>query len=232
MPERSGRTTLADVSLFRGFSAEELEGVAAVMHEKILPPSSFVIIQDQPAHVLYVVLSGSLKVQVDLPDGTQVVVAVVGPGEVLGEMGLIDGRGRSATVITLDDCTLLWMDRESFETCLQNYPVMTRNLLEIMSGRMRQANEHVQALASMDMVGRVAHTLLSLADRYGRPGSDGGVLIPIPLNQSDLAGLIGASRVRVNQVLGEFKKRGYLTISRGHRVTIRDPAGLEKRAQN
>ena len=107
---------------------------------------------------------------------------------------------------------------------------MTRNLAELLSKRLRLTNTPVRTLAAMDVPGRVAAQLLALAKEYGEETQD-GVRVPIRLTQSDLAALVGASRVRVNQVVAFFRRRGHLSIGTDHHITVLDRDALARRAR-
>ena len=91
---------------------------------------------------------------------------------------------------------------------------------------MRLSNEHIKALAGLDIHGRVARQLLAMAEQYGQPAANGATVIPIRLTQSDIAGLIGASRESVNQVMVSFKKENYISVDRQFRITIHDESAL------
>jgi CRP-like cAMP-binding protein len=120
------------------------------------------------------------------------------------------------------------MGRDDFWECLRTIPGMTYNLVGLLSRRLRLANLHVESMAAFDVSGRLAGHLVGLATEYGR-STRRGVLIPFPLTQSDLAALIGASRVRVNQVLMAFRRRGLVSVGEDRRITVRDLARLAKR---
>jgi CRP-like cAMP-binding protein len=180
---------------------------------------------------VYVLLEGSVKVELLRPEGTEVIRAVLGPGEVVGEMSLADSLGRSAGVKTLEETTLLCMDRVTFLTSVEEAPALARNLANLLSRRLRLANAHVRSLAALDVPGRVAAQLLALAKEYGEPSPEGGTLIPLPLTQSDLAALVGASRVRVNQAMTFFKRRGWISVGADHRIIVHDLDSLAHRAR-
>jgi CRP/FNR family cyclic AMP-dependent transcriptional regulator len=186
---------------------------------------------EEPGEALYVLLEGTVKVHTALPDGTEVILAVLGAGEVLGEMSLADSLGRSASVTTLEDSTFLWMDGKTFLSGIEEVPAISRNLLDILSRRLRLADTHTRSLAALDVHGRVAAQLLAFAREYGEPLPDGGTLIPLRLTQTDLAGLVGASRVRVNQALGYYRKRGSISLNKNHRIIVRDDVSLARRAR-
>ncbi len=232
MPNTPEPASFCTISLFRGLAPEELERLATLLHERSFPAGTNVISAEEPGGGAYVILSGTAKVYVTHTDGTQVILAILGAGEIIGEMSVADSLGRSASVLTLEDSTLLWMDRETFLSSMEEMPAIARNLIGILSRRLRLADTHVRSLAALDVHGRVAAQLVAFAREYGEPLPDGGTLIPLRLTQTDLAGLVGASRVRVNQVLGYYRKRGNITIDKDHRITVHDEEALARRARH
>jgi CRP/FNR family transcriptional regulator, cyclic AMP receptor protein len=178
-----------------------------------------------------VILEGTAKVYLTHTDGQEVILAILGPGEIVGEMSAADSLGRSASVMTLEDSTLLWMDRYTFLSSMEEMPTIARNLVGILSRRLRLADTNTRSLAALDVHGRVAAQLLAFAREYGEPLPEGGTLIPLRLTQTDLAGLVGASRVRVNQALGYYRKRGSISLNKDHRIIVREEESLARRAR-
>ena len=221
---------LARVPLFEGLPRSELSRLLEHLHERPFPAGANVLIAEQPGEAVYVIVSGSVKVHAIRPDGTEVALAVLGAGEVLGEMSAADSLGRSASVTTLEETTLLWMDWRAFGASVASSTVLSRNLAEVLSKRVRLANARLVSLASLDVPGRVASELLSLAREYGQETPE-GTRIPMRLTQADLAALVGASRVSVNQALGRFRKRGAISIAGDGRVSIHDEGALARRAR-
>ena len=199
----------------------ELKRLAPLLHERVFPAGASVLTAEQPAEAIYIIIEGSVKIHLFTPEGTEVILAVLGPGEIVGEMSLADSLGRSANVTTLEESALLWMDRRTFRSGVEGSTVLGRNLADVLSRRLRLANAHLLSLATLDVLGRVASQLLALAHEYGEEASD-GVLIPITLTQADLAALVGASRVRVNQALGFFRKRNAISIDKDGHITVLD----------
>jgi CRP/FNR family transcriptional regulator, cyclic AMP receptor protein len=231
-PEATGyAASLAEMPLFRGLTATQLSNLESLMHRKTFPAGTEIITADQPGEIAYVILEGSVKVCAERPRGVEVILVILGPGEIVGEMSLADSLGRSASVVTIEESTLLWMDRATFWTSLRELPTMTYNLVGILSRRLRLANVHAQSLASLDVYGRVASQLLAFAQEYGQAAPDGGTLIPFRLTQGDLASLVGASRVRVNQALSYFRKHNYISVDRNHLTVIHDPDALARRCR-
>jgi CRP/FNR family cyclic AMP-dependent transcriptional regulator len=221
---------LSEVALFRGLPAEQLSDIEARLRRKIFLAGANVITAEELDETVYVVLEGSVKVYVTRPDGSEVILAILGAGEIVGEMSVADSLGRSANVITLEETNLLLMDRGTFRASVEELPTMALNLTNILSRRLRLANAHLRSVAARDVPGRVAAQLLALAREYGVP-SRNGTLIPLPLTQSDLAALVGASRVRVNQAIAFFKKRRYLSVGTDHRITVHDADALARRSR-
>lgn len=180
---------------------------------------------------VYVVISGTLKVCRDQADGSGVILALLGPGATVGELSLLDNAGRSADVVAIESSALLAMGRGSFDACLQTMPALAHNLIRLLTHRLRLANAQIETLASQDVFGRVARQLLALTAAYGETLPHGGVHIPLRLTQSDLAELVGASRVRVNQVMVFYRDQGHLTVDKGHHITIHDAAALAAHVQ-
>lgn len=226
MPEGGA---LAELPLFRGLTAGQLSKLGALLRCKRCPTGTEIITVDQPGEIAYIVLEGSVKVHSDQPDGSQVILAVLGAGEVVGEMSLADSLGRSATATILEPSTLLLMDGATFLESLREMPTMTHNLVNILSRRLRLANLHTRSLAGLDVYGRVAAQLLAFVREYGEAAPDGDVLIPLRLTQSDLASMVGASRVRVNQALSFYKRRNYLSVNRDRRIIVHDEVALGRR---
>ena len=221
---------LARLPLFEGLSRSDLSRLLGHLYEKPFPAGTTVLVAEQPGEAVYVILTGSVKVHASRPDGTEVVLAVLGAGEVLGEMSASDSLGRSASVITLEETDLLWMDRRTFGASVASSTIFARNLAEVLSKRVRLANSRLISLASLDVPGRVASELLSLAREYGQVTPE-GVRIPMRLTQADLAALVGASRVSVNQALGQFRKHELVSIGKDGRVSLRDEEALVRRTR-
>jgi len=224
-------TTLSSLILFRGLSPEQLEKLAPLPHTRTFPTGANVITAEDLGDGAYIILEGSVKVYVSHTDGGEIILAILGPGEIVGEMSVADSLGRSASVLTLEDSSFLWMDRRTFLWSMEEMPQVARNLVGILSRRLRLADTHTRSLAALDVHGRVAAQILAFAREYGEALPDGGTLIPLRLTQTDLAGLVGASRVRVNQALGYFRKRGSISLDRDHRITVHDEEALARRAR-
>jgi CRP/FNR family cyclic AMP-dependent transcriptional regulator len=196
---------------------------------KRCPTGTEIITASQPGEFAYIILEGSVKVHLSQLDGSDVILTILGTGDSVGEMSLVDSLDRSASVTTLEPCTFLLIKRASFWATLREVPTLTYNLVNVLSRRLRLANLHTQSLVQLDVYGRVAGQLLAFAREYGEVAPNGDVLIPLRLTQSDLASMVGASRVRVNQALGFYKQRNYLSVNQKRHIRIHDAAALRRR---
>jgi CRP/FNR family cyclic AMP-dependent transcriptional regulator len=226
MPAVTDPRVLGELDLFRGLSVTELTRVNEALGRTKFSAGAAILTATQPGEVAYIVLDGTLKVSVVQASGQELTLALIGPGEIVGELALADRGGRSADVIALEPATLLWLDRLVFGQLRREIPMVTENLLTLMARRLRLANAQMQAIATLDVHGRVARQLLALADVHGEDVPNGDVRIPLRLTQSELAGLVAATRVRVNEVLVGFKRHNYLSVDARYRITIHDRAAL------
>jgi CRP/FNR family cyclic AMP-dependent transcriptional regulator len=221
---------LGQYEIFRGVPRDALGHLAARLRRRTVAPGTNLIIAEQPGEVVYVLVEGTIKILVEQLDGREVILAVLGPGDTVGEMSLVDSAGRSANVMTLERCTFLCLDKSTFQEALGSVPEFTRNLVRLLASRLRLANAQIQALSTLDVAGRLARQLLAFAERYGRTadGAPGGVRIGLRLTQADLADLVGASRERVNQVMRELRERGLISVDRARRIQVHEREALAR----
>jgi CRP/FNR family cyclic AMP-dependent transcriptional regulator len=223
----STRNILGAIPLFEGLDNNDLNWLGARARRRVFTAGANIITAEQPGEAVYIILHGTVKIHVEQVDGRDVVLAILGTGDTLGEMSLIDSSGRSASAITLEDSLLLWMDKSAFQEALRQFPAVAQNLVRILSARVRLANELIQALATLDVYGRVARQLLAFAEKYGRAEGE-SVLIPIHLTQSDIADLVGASRKRVNQVMVAFREQELVSFNASGKIVVLNRARLMK----
>lgn len=231
MPAVEDSRSLGRLELFQGLTPDQLAELNGLLRNSAVQTGTHFITADQPGEVVYVILEGTVKIYVTQADGREVILAFLGPGDTVGEMSLVDSSGRSANVVTTEPSRLLWMDRASFQGALRTLAPLANNLVRLLANRLRFANEQIQALCTLDVPGRVARQILAMADRYGSQQAGGEVRIPLRLTQSDLAELVGASRERVNQVVVDFKQRGYISVDPDHRIRVRDRQKLARYCQ-
>lgn len=220
------RNLLADIDLFEGLTPAQLDWVAQRAHRRVFAAGRNVMTMDQPGEAVYIILYGTVKIHIEQGE-RDVILSILGAGDLLGEMSLIDSVGRSASAVTLEDSLMLWMDKVTFNYILDNFSSVARNLVRILSARVRLSDQLIQALATLDVNGRVARQLLAFAEKYGHE-KDGATQIRIVLTQSDIADLVGASRKRVNQTMVFFKERELIDTDSEGRIALLDSEGLAR----
>ena len=220
------RNLLADIELFTGLTPSQLDWVAQRAHRRVFEAGRNVMTIEQPGEAVYIILHGTVKIHIEQGE-RDVILSILGAGDLLGEMSLIDSVGRSASAVTLESSLMLWMDKATFSYMLDNFPPVARNLVKILSARVRLSDQLIQALATLDVNGRVARQLLAFAEKYGHE-KNGATQIRIVLTQSDIADLVGASRKRVNQTMVLLKERGLIDTDAEGRIAIKDNEGLAR----
>jgi CRP/FNR family cyclic AMP-dependent transcriptional regulator len=178
---------------------------------------------------LYVVTAGKVKLGRTSTDGRENLLAILGPGQMFGELSLFDPGPRSATATAVTDCVVQSLSHEELGRWLDGRPEVTRGLLAQLAARLRRANDVLADLVFSDVPGRVAKALLELASRFGRRADD-GVHVHHDLTQEELAQLVGASRETVNKALADFASRGWLRLE-GRAVVLLDVERLRRRVR-
>jgi CRP/FNR family cyclic AMP-dependent transcriptional regulator len=207
----------------------ELAVLNGLMRRHLLPAGARILMTDQLEDTAYVIQSGLVKIVTEQADGTQLILAILGPGDVISALTINDCVGTAHSILPLDETALLWIDRHAFERCLQTMPELSANLAGVLARQVRLANDRIEAMAGIDVRARIVRHLLLLAREYGEPTDTADcVRIPLRLTQGDLARLVGASRVRVNHALSELRRRQILEMQGVHQLCIRDVAALEK----
>jgi CRP-like cAMP-binding protein len=180
------------------------------------------------AGVVIVLLGGRAKVTVFGAGGREAIIAVRGPGDLLGELAALDDRPRSATITTLEPVEALFIPRSAFTALLERRPRITMTVLRLVADRLRYADAQQAQFATHDVVGRLAQRLDELADRFGTAHED-GIEIRLPLSQEELAAWTGSSREAVSRALALLRSLAIVETGR-RRIIIRDPDALRRRA--
>ncbi|MCW5715917.1 MAG: Crp/Fnr family transcriptional regulator [Bauldia sp.] len=170
-----------------------------------------------PGQSMMAVVSGAVRISLVTSKGRDVVLADIGPGEVFGEVALLDGRERSAGARALTDCELMVLDRRDVIPLLERRPDLSLRLLSLLCGRLRRSDERMADIAFSELPTRLAKTLLA------QPGVLGGERLS--LSQSELAGMVGSARENVNRHLRDWRRRGIVELGKGW-VAVARPAEL------
>jgi CRP/FNR family cyclic AMP-dependent transcriptional regulator len=175
--------------------------------------NTIIITEGDPSDSLYVILSGRVKVYLSDGQGREVVLDVHGPGRYVGEMAF-DDAPRSASVMTLEPCTMSVLSGKQFREFVASNPDATMHLIRSLIHRARVASENVRNLALLDVYGRVARLLLDLAQE-----KDGHLVIDQPYTQQDLAQRVGCSREMISRIFKDLVAGGYIKLE-GRRICI------------
>jgi CRP/FNR family transcriptional regulator, cyclic AMP receptor protein len=178
---------------------------------------------------LYVIGEGKIKLGRTSGDGRENLVAILGPGEMFGELSLFDPGPRSTTATAIAETHLVALGNDDLQTFLTGRPEVAASMLAALARRLRRTNDTLADLVFTDVPGRVAKALLDLSQRFGRP-IDEGVLVAHDLTQEELAQLVGASRETVNKALADFVARGWLKLE-ARAVVLQDVERLQRRAR-
>ena len=215
--------------LFAALDQEAADALRATMTRVELDRSAVLFHEGDIGDRLYVIVDGKVKLGRASGDGRENLLAILGPGEMFGELSLFDPGPRNATVTAVADTTLIGLGNEDLTAWLSGRPDVARQLLRALARRLRRTNENLADLVFSDVPGRVAKALLDLSERFGRPTED-GLRVAHDLTQEELAQLVGASRETVNKALADFASRGWLRLE-ARAVVLMDIERLRKRAR-
>lgn len=187
-----------------------------------------IVHEGDDAGPVVVLLRGRAKVSTVGGGGREAVIAIHGPGDLIGELSAIDGAPRSASVTTLEPVEALLLPGSGFAALLERRPRIALVILRMVAGRLRDAGAGQAQLGTQDVVGRVSQRVAELADRFGEPG-EGRIEIALPLSQEELAAWAGASREAVSKALQLLRSLGIVETGR-RRITVLDVDALRRRA--
>jgi CRP/FNR family transcriptional regulator len=214
---------LRSVPLFSDLEQRELESFSQVAVPRSFPAATRVFHEGDHSDACYIVRSGGFRVTREHSDGRAITLATLGPGDIFGELAMLDGEVRSASVEALEDGELLALPAGEVRALLGRHPEITVKLIAALVRRLRAANERISRQSFQTVPSRVAGVLSQLVAEEA-PRTEGGE-ITIRMNQSDLAQLAGTSRESVSRFLADLERAGVVRPGRG-RVTVLAPAKL------
>lgn len=216
------KTILAKVPLFSKLASDELEALSSVMVTRKYKQDQIIVREDDDeVQTFFIIISGTVHVTVLTSEGKQTILASLHKGAFFGEMALLDGESRSASVIAADECTLIMLYRKMFMEILRQYPGIAIQMLAEMSRRLRRSNRHLNSLSMMSVYGRVADVILQLAKGAGRKVGNMIIIENRPTHQN-LAEMAGTSRETVSRVLSQLQKKHYITFDRKKMVILNE----------
>lgn len=215
------------VPIFSSLASKELEEISEIANIKTYKKNSLFFLKDDLGIYLFIIKSGSCKVVVEHEDGREIILSILYPKDIFGEMSLLDGKPRSATVIAREDCEVLTLTRTKFLNFLKNNPNVSIKILETISKRLRKTDEQVKILTFVYADCRVAQLLLSLSDEYGVKRKD-GIFLDLKLTHQDIGDMCGIRRETANRVIMEFARKGAIKREGKKLLIINKSALYEK----
>lgn len=231
-PETSGSHASTDqavrllqvVPFFAGITPANLLPLAAACRLRRYRATQVIFHRGDPGDTLHIVISGGIRILLSAPDGDEILLAYLQPGEFFGELSLLDGLSRSATAIATEDTVTLTLARPEFLPIVERTPALARQIILAMCARLRRTDVLLGDSAFLDVSARLARRLLDLALNRGIPRSADGSA-EVRITQTELATMVGASRETVNKELRVLEGRGLLQVQRG-KIAIPNPAAL------
>ena len=220
---------LASTPLFSALDDAGSQALRTSLQEVRLVKGQEIFREGEPGERLYLISDGKVKLGQTSPDGRESLMAVLGPGEMFGELSLFDPGLRTSTATALTDATVFALGNEQLMPLLEGRPEVAAALLQALARRLRRTNEAMADLVFSDVPGRVAKALMELGEKFGTLTPE-GLLVTHDMTQEELAQLVGASRETVNKALAEFGNRGWIRLE-SRQVLITDVERLGKRAR-
>ncbi len=214
------REALLGSAFFRSMRAEEIDEILAFAVERRFPRGATLVSKGDPGSSMMAVLAGRLRIGNVSAEGKEVTLNVIGPGEIVGEIALLDGKTRSADVVATEDTTVLVVERRDFLPFLYRHDTLVERLLVVLCDRLRRTSGALEEIALFDLPARLARMLIKLAADYGRPDGE-GVRIAMKLSQRDLSNLVASTRESVNKQLKVWRDSGIIDLVDGHLVVLK-----------
>ena len=217
------------VPFFSKMSPTEADGLAKRLIMRKFSADQIIFHHGDPGGLLYIVSKGKVKITHSTLDGQEALLAILGTGDFFGELALLDNSSRSATAEAIEPTEALTLHREDFRRYLDSNPKFAMHVLQTLARHIRRLNSQISDIFFLDLPGRLARTLLNLAEKHGKMTTE-GIKIELSLTQTDLAEMTGATRVSINKALGRFRRANWVQ-TKGRRFTIINKEALENLIQ-
>ncbi len=215
----AAETILQRTRLFRGLPSTTIRQISALSIRRSYGHGAIVFSQADPGDALYGVVTGKIRISASSPDGREVFLNIMEPGDTFGEIALLDGRRRTATASATVPSELIIISRDHFLGLLEREPKLVSHVVQLLCERIRWTSGLAEDSALLGVPARLARRLLSLGKLHGRETANG---IELGISQAEVAHFLGLSRQVVNQHLQNWKIRGWLTLGRGKMVIVEE----------
>ena len=217
---------LKSVNIFSDLPESELNNIQEICKTRKYPKNSMIILEEEMGDVVFIVMSGTVKITRVNDEGKEVILAMLGSGEVFGEMAILDGESRSANALSQENCEVVTINREDFLNLLKTNNKVSLNLMTEFAIRLRKSDQQIEALSLDDAEHRIGVSILNLAEELGVI-RQGVVTVENLPYQQDIANMAGTSRETVSRVMKTFEDRGLITKT-GHKLSIPDYAFFKR----
>lgn len=221
---------LEQAPLFSVLHPSDLRVLSSRFHPVRYRKGDMIFREGEPAERLFLIDRGRVKLFTTSPAGQELMIAVLGRGQIFGELAIIDRGPRAMDARAMEEATLYWLAGEVFWTLLENRPPLARRLLELMARRLRRSDRSAQDLVFFDAPTRLARRILELAEEHGEPGEDEAVRLTLRVTQEEMANMIGVTRESANRLIASFSSRGWIDWNDGHPIVLQ-PEALLRRAR-
>lgn len=205
---------LARINLMEELPPAALADVAAVTPMSAVSRGTVISSPDRATEVIYMLKDGHVRLYRLSPDGKEFTTALLGPGNIFGQSGEFSLGTADSFAEAVDDCILCLLTRSDLESLLERHPRLARRMVQILSSRLREAEEAMSYLALADLRARLLHLLVRLAQEFGRPEAGGWVQVATDLSHQDLAKMIGATRETISAHLSAMGREGLVRTGR------------------
>lgn len=214
------------VPLFARLTDEEVNQIADQCIRRECKKEQVILVEEEVGQTLFIILKGTVKITRTSEEGREVILTILKSGDFFGELSLLDGRGRSATVVAMEEAELLTLRRSEFLHIIERFPQLSIELLKILGDRIRKCDIQIESITLHDSVGRIGSSLIHVADQTGYLRDKSMVIPKLPVQQ-DLANMAGTARETISRVMSVFEQRGLIERV-GHRVVIVDFARFKR----
>lgn len=216
----NARQILGKCILFRQLSVDQRDALVRNAHLRTLAAGDTIFMMGDPGDSMMALLAGTVRISAPSPDGKEITLGVMHPGEFFGELALLDGNERSAEAKAMTDCTLAILNRRDVLQFLDRNPGAWPNLVQILCERLRRTTVQITEVALLELPVRLAKALLRLS-AFG-----GGTATPIKLSQRELGNIVGATRESINKCMREWQRSNMIRVD-GNSITVLDRASLQ-----
>ncbi len=221
---------LQRINLFKEIPADDMEDLARVTRMELAKKKETIFLPGESSQQVYLLKTGRVKISRISEEGRELTIALLGPGEIFGELEILEGSARDTIAETMEDSQLCVIQKEQFLSLIRKRPELSFRLTKLIGLRLRRIESRVEDLVFRDVPSRLAHLLIQLSEEYGNPTRD-GILLSIKVTHQEMANLIGSIRETVSATLGEFKKEGLITFE-GRKIIILRPELLKKQVRS